>query len=39
MSIRENAYLPGFLVAFVVLGVVALVGVSLLRESPAMKRV
>ncbi len=38
MSIRENAYLPGFLVTFAVLAVVALVGVSLIRESPAMRR-
>lgn len=37
MSIRQNAYLPAFLVAFAVLAVVALIGVSLVRESPAME--
>ena len=37
MSTRENAYLPAFLIAFVVLAVVALIGVSLVRESPAMR--
>jgi Na+/melibiose symporter-like transporter len=36
MSARENAWLPGFLIAFAVLAVVALVSVSLVRESPAM---
>ena len=37
MSVRANSYLPAFLVGFVVLGVAALVAVSTLRESAAMK--
>jgi len=37
MSIRQNAYLPAFLIAFVVLAVVALIGVSMIKESPAMR--
>jgi Na+/melibiose symporter-like transporter len=36
MSIRQNRYLPGFLVAFTVLTVLALIAVSRVRESPAM---
>jgi FLVCR family MFS transporter 7 len=38
MSVRQNAFLPGFLVAFAVLAVVALAAVSLLGESPAMSK-
>jgi MFS family permease len=37
MSMRENSYLPTFLIAFVVLAVIALIGVSLVKESPAMR--
>lgn len=37
MSTRENAYLPAFLIGFVILAVVALIGVSLVRESPAIR--
>lgn len=36
MSIRRNAFLPGFLVAFAVLAIVAFVAVTRVKESPAM---
>jgi len=36
MSIRQNRFLPGFLIAFAVLGVVAFVAITRIKESPAM---